>query len=184
MSARTQSPALAHGTTRSGIDVRLTRRAVVEAAALGVSSAAIAVALSGIGLALGAGLAVLIAALALGSSFLHEFAHLRTATRRGLRVLSLEITGALAGGVTREVSTRPRTEIAVCLAGPAATLGLVLASVAGLIALSSGPPLGRSLALTMLTLNVTALVGTLPILSGSDISRAWAAWRIERAAST
>jgi hypothetical protein len=179
MSVRAQSCALVRRRTKAGLELRLTRRAGVEAAAFGVASAAMAVTLSGVSVALGSLLAVIIALLALGSSLVHELAHLRAARRRRLRVLRLEVTGALSGGVTREASTQPRTEIAVCLAGPAATLALIGASVIAFLALHDGPALGRSLALTMLTLNVAAFGGTLPVVPGSDVSRAWAAWRSE-----
>lgn len=182
MSARAESPALASTRTRTGIELRLTRRAAAEAAAFGVASAAIAVALSGASLVVGAALAAIIATMALSSALLHELAHVRVASRRGLRVLRLDITGALSGGVTREASAQPRTEMAVALAGPAATLALIGASMAAFLALPHGPAFGRALALVMLTLNVAALAGTLPIMPGSDLSRAWAARRRSRSA--
>jgi len=172
-----QSPALARRRTRTGVDVRLTRRAVMEASVLGVASAAIAVVLSGADPLKAAGLAAAVAVFALISALLHELAHLWAATRRGLRVLRLDVTGALSGGLTREASACPRTEAAVCLAGPFATLALVGTSVIAFLALRDGPALGRGLAQAMFILNVAALAGTLPFVPGSDVSRAWAAWR-------
>lgn len=177
MSARTPSPALLRRRTRSGVDVRLTRRAAAEAAVFGAASAVVAAAVSGLRPGLAAALGLIIAMLALGSALAHELAHLLIARRHGLRVLRLEVSGALSGGVTREASTRRGDEIAVGLAGPIATLTLLAAAAAAALALRDGPSFARAVALTTGTVNLAALAGTLPILPGSDISRVWAAWR-------
>lgn len=109
-------------------------------------------------------------ALALASLLLHELAHAWAALRLGLKVYDIRI-GPLGGMARMEgVSTRPRAEFQVALAGPLANL--ILAALFWLVP----GPIGRGGVAINLVFGLGNLLPAFP-LDGGRMLRAWLASR-------
>lgn len=110
---------------RTRIEVR---RAVYPQLAAVVAVAALLARDDGAATALARGIAAGVVAVATG--VVHEAGHALVARARGLRVHTVVLRGLLDAGTVRAVSPDRRTEVLVCLAGPAASVLLALAGVA------------------------------------------------------
>lgn len=128
---------------------------------------------------LAAGTAVLAAAsavgLALASAAAHELGHFVLARRAGLAVVGMRLDGLLGGSVERVTTACPRTELRICLAGPAVT-ALLGVSGGALALLADGVVAAAGLCLAVV--NVLALVGCALPPARSDLARAWSAWSL------
>ena len=156
--------------------VSVAPRAVAESALVAVLLGIIAVR-QGVGV----GPAVLAAATAVGlalvSAIAHELGHLVVARRAGLPVVRLRLDGLLGGSIERGTTSCPRTELRICLAGPAVTV--LLAGSGGALALGADGSLAAA-GLCLALVNVLALVGCVLPPGRSDAARAWAAWSLVR----
>lgn len=128
-----------------------------------------------VAVALGHG--ALAALLALLTLAWHEAGHALTARRAGLRVHAFKVRGLMDGATVRDVAPRPGIDLAVILAGPAASAVLCLVGI--VVARATDDPL--ALARLLAALNLLALVASLTAGARSDGARAWRAFRAHRA---
>ena len=108
--------------------------------------------------------------------FAHEAGHAVAAAIAGVRVHALTLRGALNASVRRDRvrpgRTAARTEVLICLAGPAVSLALLAISAAALLAGVDGS--ARVAAWCLLGANVIAVGGSLPGVPSTDGTRALA----------
>jgi hypothetical protein len=128
---------------------------------------------------LAGGLAILALVL---TALVHEGSHAAAARLTGVRVHALTLRGALAASVRRD-RVRPgpaaaRTEVLICLAGPAASLVTAGFAVALVLLAVTAP--ARAAAWCLLAGNLMAVAGSLPGIPSSDGTRALRAWRDRR----
>lgn len=145
---------------------------LIVAGAVGLSRGPAAAGVAG-GLAV---LAVVVTALA------HEGAHAVAAVLLGVRVHTLTLRGALTASIRRD-RVRPgpsaaRIEVLICLAGPAASLALLVAATVTLMTGVTGS--AAVTAWCVFGANLIAVGGSLPGVSSTDGSRALRAWRNRR----
>ncbi len=104
----------------------------------------------------------------------HESAHALIARREGVEVTAVRVRGVFSAQVERRRTTDDAAQIRICLAGPLATLALLLASVA---AATTGTGAVRTAGWLGLLANGVGLVGSTVPASASDLQRALAAAR-------
>lgn len=109
----------------------------------------------------------------------HEGGHAGAAALFGVAVHALTLRGALTASVRRD-RARPgpraaRTEVLICLAGPAVSLVLLGLAAAALVGGVDG--VARAASWCLLAANVIAVAGSLPGVPATDGTRALRAWR-------
>jgi hypothetical protein len=161
--------------TRGGVLIALSSTVLSQAIMLGVIAAAIGSLRRPYGLGHAAVVAAMTMSILILSTAAHEAAHLGAARARGLRIVAVRAHGILSAGVEREATHNRGTEVAVCLAGPVATLVLLIAGIlmAGLGQPSTAADVGKAL----FVVNALAMVASLPPVPGCDAMRAWRALR-------
>jgi hypothetical protein len=154
----------------------VTRRYVVEFLAVTLVVSATVGVRHGVAVSLVA--APVVATILLVTVLAHEGAHAAAAAALGIEIHTLTLRGALTASIRRDRARGPqmtRSEVIICLAGPAASLVLLVATAIAVVVGIGGFP-GMA-AWCLLVANAIAVAGTIPGIPATDGTRALQAWR-------